>query len=233
MFEKLPATRHERWELMREFIARWYAPLTPADGFSEEEISSAEQSVGLQFPRALREWYALAGRRRDVWSQQDELLLPSKCYVVGEVLVVYVENQSVVRWAIPLSGQSDDDPPVVVESVDASEHWFDDYASLSEFALQMLVFSGKWSDANRFSAAGAADEAVLRQITNNYPRLDFPDWHWPDFPTRTYGNDDILIETNGDGESAWLWVWSRSEGEFRQLDRLVRSVGVRWQAFFD
>jgi hypothetical protein len=111
--------------------------------------------------------------------------------------------------------------------------WLTENASMSEFALQMLVFSAKWSSGNKYWANGGADEATIRLIEGNYPRLAFPDWHWPAYPTRSYGTEDIIIETNGDGENTWLWVWSKSERAFRGFERLLDGIGLKWEASSD
>jgi hypothetical protein len=233
MFESLPSGRDRRWELMREFLSRWYSPLSPADGFSEEDLAVAERRLGFPLPPALREWYGLAGRRKDVWSRQDELLPPEKCYIANGVLVFYVENQSVVRWGVRLSERGQEDPPVVVEDEEAPGRWRTENASTSEFALQMLVFSAKWSSGNKCWASGGADEAVVRRIEGNYPRLAFPAWYWPVYPTRLYGKEEIIIETNGSGDNTWLWVWSKSEEEFREFERLLDGTGLSWEAYSD
>lgn len=233
MFQRLPFARDQRWKLMTEFLARWYSPLSAGDGFSEDELRNAEDAIGCRLPLALREWYSLAGRRTDVWSQQDEFLSPEECQLVNGALVFYVENQSVVRWGIPLQTLAHNDPPVVVESADSPVRWIDENATTSEFALQMLVFSSKWSDGNRYWANGAADGKAVRLIEDNYARFAFPEWHWPDHPTNTYGTDDLIIETNGGGEHVWLWVWSRLEEEFRQFDRLMSNAVTRWEASSD
>lgn len=233
MFESLPSGRDRRWELMKEFLSRWYSPLSSGDGFSEEELTAAENRLGFPLPPGLREWYVLAGRREEVWSRQDQLLPPEKCYLANGVLVFYVENQSVVRWGVPLSERGHEDPPVVVEDDESPGRWLTENASTSEFALQMLVSSAKWSRGNKCWANGGADEAAVRLIEGRYPHLAFPDWHWPAYPTRLYGKEDILIETNGGGDNAWLWVWSKSEGEFREFERLLDGTGLIWEAFSD
>jgi hypothetical protein len=233
MFESLPTDRDRRWELMREFLSRWYSSLSPGDGFDGEELGGAERRLGFPLPSALREWYGLSGRRKDVWSRQDEMLPPEKLYVANGVLVFYVENQSVVRWGIRQSERGQDDPPVVVEDDESPGRWLTENGSTSEFALQMLVFSAKWSSRNTCWANGGADEDVVRLIERSYPRLAFPDWHWPAFPTRLYGGGEIVIETNGRGENTWLWVCSRTEEEFRKFEGLVGGTGLMWEASSD
>jgi hypothetical protein len=149
------------------------------------------------------------------------------------VLVFYVENQCVVRWGVRLSESNREDPPVVVEDDDSPGRWLLGNASISEFALQMLVSSTKWSRRNRCWANAGVDEAAVRLIEENYPRLAFPDWHWPVFPTRLYGSEELIIETNGCGINTWLWVCSKSLEEFRKLEALLGGTGLSWEASSD
>jgi hypothetical protein len=87
--------------VLRILVSQWYKPLVDGDGFAAADLDTAERSLGRRLPAALREWYELAGRRRDVWCGQDELLVPDALAIQDRVLVFYVENQGVVRWGIP------------------------------------------------------------------------------------------------------------------------------------
>ena len=95
MFEKLPATRPARWRRMKSIIRKWLRPLTPADGIASEELDRVEGELGCPLPKALREWYQLAGNAQDIWSCQDRLVLPS---IDREVLVFCFENQGI--WSM-------------------------------------------------------------------------------------------------------------------------------------
>jgi hypothetical protein len=74
LFHQLSPRRVERWRLVEEFIEFWFHPLQVGDGCSEAELAATENRRGFPLPAALREWYALSGRRQDMWSSQDELL---------------------------------------------------------------------------------------------------------------------------------------------------------------
>lgn len=233
MFESLPSDRERRWELLTEFLAHWFSPLAPGDGFDEATLDAAESRLAVSLPAALREWYELAGRRDDVWSRQDELLAPQELSIEDGVLIFYIENQCVVRWGIRLSELDLADPPVVIESDEAPRGWLTENTSISEFALQMLVFSVKWSKRNRCWANGGADEAAVRQVEASYARLAFPDWHWPTYPTRLYGLRNLVIQIDGEGDNAWLWACSRDEKEFRGLEAILGETGFRWDSSSD
>ncbi len=76
LFAVLPEQRADRWRLVDEFVEVWHRPLAPGDGYAEAELQAAEHRLGFGLPAAVREWYALAGRRADVWSVQDHLRPP-------------------------------------------------------------------------------------------------------------------------------------------------------------
>jgi hypothetical protein len=74
-----------------------------------------------------------------------------------------------------------------------------------------------------WSANGQATDEALVAITWNYTRLDFPDLHWPPYPTRLYGGRDSVIETDAD---TWIWISGRGEDSFRSAAELMVSNGV-------
>src|SRR5690348_15477660 len=107
-FQNLPAERKQRWNLMKEVIDQWCAPLTEKDGI-------ADPSSPIHLPIALREWYQLAGRRKDVWSHQDHFLEPTAINIKDEYAVFYAENQWSAVWGIRSDDLHRDDPPVYVK----------------------------------------------------------------------------------------------------------------------
>ena len=224
--ETLPETRAERWAALRKLIGQWYRPLNKSDGMPYVELDQAEQSLGVGLPAAFREWYALSGNRSEIWSGQDKLLIPKELSIQDDVLVFYVENQGVVRWGIPVASLSHEDPPVVVESVDERAKWIIQNDWLSAFALQRLVSDIKFSANSRCWANGSGNAEALNIISESYPRLGFPTWHWPE-ETEFFGHSDLLIETNG---TTWIWVSSRTELSFKDLEGLLIPAGIRWEA---
>ncbi|MEV6992758.1 hypothetical protein AB0N87_26740 [Streptomyces sp. NPDC093228] len=107
---------------MRWFADAWMRrPLEPADGYSESELAAIEAELGFELPAALREGYALFGRRQDLTQQQDLLVPATGLYGTGDlggILVFRHENQDCAFWVIRLAEIEQDDPPVMVESRD-------------------------------------------------------------------------------------------------------------------
>ncbi|MCA9187475.1 MAG: SMI1/KNR4 family protein [Pirellulaceae bacterium] len=227
--ESLPETRADRWLALQTLISHWYRPLSEGDGVHAVDLDHAEQTLGISLPMAFREWYVQSGNRSDVWCGQDRLLPPNELSLQDDALIFYVENQGVVRWGIPVESLSSEDPPVVVESVDNAAEWHVENDSLSAFAVQRAVFDIKFSPNCRCWANGAGNAAVLNIIAESVPRLGFPSWHWP-WPGRTefFGYRDLIVETNGGVD--WIWVSSRTELDFQELERLLLPAGIRWEA---
>jgi hypothetical protein len=204
--------------------------LKPSDGDPAVALDAAESRLGIGLPLALREWYGIAGRRGDIWSRQDTFLRPEQLRVEEDRLIFYMENQAVVRWGIRVADHQSEDPAVFVSSADEPGVWIEEDGSTSLFALQMLIYCIKWSSDNRCWANGCPTDLALGALESHYPRLPFREWYWSG-PTRFYGHRDLVAEIDsGDG---WLWVATRTEAAFLEFDRLMASVGVRWEARSD
>lgn len=233
MFERVPERRTGRWELLQSLIAVWYPPVESDAGYSEDEVQAAEARLGMRLPAALREWYLAFGKRREVWSRQDMFLSLGDLDIDEGQLVFYAENQGVTRWGIPVSELTVEDPPVMVDTDHAGGEWLQQSASVSGFALEMLVSALKFSYANCCWANGENNLEALQLIEAYYPRIPFPDWHWPAHPTRFYGDDQVIIETNGHPDGGWLWVAARTEPAFRQFEQCIQPAELEWSASSD
>ena len=185
----LPSDRQDRWSLLDSLVTRWHKPQEIA-GYSQDTLRDAERSRGFLIPVALPEWYIKLGNRADVWSRQDEFLRPNKLYVENDALIFYVENQAVVKWGIPTSALDVDDPPVVVESVDAADLWLPQTDNISAFAIYMFAYTLAFTDHNQY-VYGFAKPSLAQTIRTRFPSLAFPDNWWTE--TRVFGYDDLIV----------------------------------------
>lgn len=224
--EQLPPSREERWDLLGAFVGAWFPPPQTAVAVDRAELDGAERRLALRLPPALREWYERLGARADVWSLQDRLLSPSEVQVVDGVLTFGIENQGVVRWGIRVGDLGTADPPVVVSDPAGTGSWVLESETTTAFALQFAVLNAKWSGAVRHHANGQGNEQAFETIERTYPRLPFLDAHWPPYPTRFYGYDDLIIEAQAHD---WLWVTARSWTALEAVDALLRHAGMTWE----
>ena len=223
----IPIARSERWALLRDVVEQWYSPVSSADGVSLGELDSAKLRLGVSLPAAIREWYALVGRRNDIWSRQDHLLQPEEFRINDDHLVFMIENQNVVEWGIHIDDLAIDDPPIYVTSVDEPNIWLKENDSVSEFALQMFAYCLKWLEKGRWWANAYVTPDVLDCISVHYPRLPFAEWHWPT-STRFYGLRDIIaeVEAESDDDHAWLYIVMRTAAAAHSFKHVVGSLNI-------
>ncbi|WP_165245155.1 hypothetical protein [Paludisphaera soli] len=228
-FLSIPPARAERWALLREFFDQWHPPLRPAEGDPAATLDAAAMRLGVDLPAALREWYAIAGRRADAWSRQDVFVRPDRLRIEDGRIVFYEESQAVVRWGVGVEGRQAEDPPVFVSSEDEHGEWLEESPSISLFALQRLLCDLKWSHDVRCRANGPWTDAVLTAIESHYPRLALPAYA-ASGPSRCYGHRDLVIGVEIERGEDCLWVASRAEAPFHELQRLLKPLGMRWDS---
>jgi hypothetical protein len=156
-------------------VAQLYGPLSPADGFSDDEVGRAERRLGIRLPRLLREFYLLAGRRADLNQAHDELVHPDDLQIEDETLVFYVENQAVSIWGVQAQALGADDPPVVRgDSVEGFERrvWGQDFERLSAFLLAMLCWQGVMGGMAYGAVAVGIDARVEEAVGAHWQPLD-------------------------------------------------------------
>jgi uncharacterized protein (TIGR02996 family) len=214
LFATLPETRQNRWCLVEEFIEVWHGPLRPEDGYSEAELQAAEQRLGYKLPAALREWYALAGRRNDVWSHQDHLWSPDQLWIDLEstTLIIRSENQGCERWGIRIEDLGQDDPPVIEIGAGVQSS-----PTTTAFATLVLIYEVKFANSVLW-AGGSVAEDVRTAATGKLSQCDLPDRYWVMNPLQFFEGNDLIVELEPQG---WLYVAARGEEAFRQLDEEV------------
>jgi uncharacterized protein (TIGR02996 family) len=204
LFTHLPPTRPERWRLVEEFISIWRKPLGPRDGYSEDELEAAERRLGFALPLALREWYALAGRRDDVWSIQDHLLAPHEVRVdpTSGLMMFRIENQNCEQWGIRSEDVARDDPPVLAVGPERAVS-----PAISVFVCQVLLSETKFASGLISGAheRGPLDLDRLGELLSPCALSDVDGVTWP---THFFEGSDLLVDVV---PRDWAWVTARTE----------------------
>jgi len=224
---ELPASRGERWSLLRAVLDRWFPSSASPTGLADAELVAAEQRLGLKLPPALWEWYASFGSGDAVWCVQDRLRRPDELEVSNGFLLFAVENQTCWYWGIPLGELQSPDPPVFLSNSSAKA-WERESDSVSRFALQYAMLNVKFGDGTRFTANGPLTSTQRSKIALEYALLPFGELHTPVFPTRFHGSDEIVVELEGD---AWVWATARDQESLIHLDALLTPLGMDWSEF--
>ena len=136
--------------------------LSPTDGYPEPELAEAEKCLGVAFPSALRDYYAVAGRETRLNHAYQRLLRPEECKLAPDYLVFFEENQCVVAWGVPLGAQVD--PPVyqAAEGVlpDGAQHWHLEHDHCSAFLSFMVIAQASFGGGLEISASSLVPSSL-------------------------------------------------------------------------
>ncbi|WP_351229414.1 SMI1/KNR4 family protein [Streptomyces sp. NPDC002133] len=221
--------RQGAWQFIRDFTAHWTdEALGDDDGWSEADLAAAEARLGLRLPAALREAYALLGKRHDLTSNHDALRAPAELYVdeSGEALVFRDENQGAARWGILLTDLAQDDPAVVIrldladKSAETWEGWLD---RVSLTFVEIVLSESLHAPEGFVDYLDAPDEADLKELERHGTRLPLPACPPDEDPaTRWFLRGDVLLR---DDAGAWLMARGRTE---EALDRVRDLMDGDW-----
>ncbi|MEU2619461.1 SMI1/KNR4 family protein [Streptomyces sp. NPDC007157] len=214
-------TRSQAWDFVHWFAGEWLGrPLEPEDGCAVEELAAAEAGLGFELPVALREGYALFGRRDDLTRQQDPLVPPSGLYVddaLGGVLVFRRENQDCAYWGIPLVEIEQDDPLVVVES---QQGWIPFFDRMSLAWVELVLSESLFGADSHYDACELPDALVL-SLHTRYARVDLPDHPmWAsedDSPVRWYAAPGRLVRRDGVQDQSWIHARGRTVADLETI----------------
>jgi hypothetical protein len=229
------AGRAGAWQFIRDFARLWRSPLADGDGYSEADISAAQERLGVRFPAALREAYGLFGRREDLTSNQNDLFSPGQLCLAGEVLVFRREAQWCAEWGVRLDQPGNPDPPVVADGMEGGNgpdgmetgrrpDWTP-YLDRFSLACLEIVLSESLFTGVGLSDSKQLDDACERSLERDFTRLALPaDPLWTGPPIiRWFAGRDVIMRADGD---AWLWVRARTVSA---LDLVRKAMPGGWQ----
>ncbi|HEY8482244.1 MAG TPA: hypothetical protein VIL71_20660 [Spirillospora sp.] len=222
----LPSALRDRaaaWTYIRGFAATWCTPLSPGDGTSEAELTAAETRLGLRLPAALREAYALFGRRTDLHGNLHELLSPDALHVDDgkETLVFRKENQGAASWGVLLADLDAEDPPVRVrfdladKEAERWEPWLD---AFSAACVEIVLSEALQADE---PVCDHGDFEDFEELERRFTRLPFPARPEGEEGETFYTGQGLLLCDAG----GWLSVRARDE---ETLDRFRDEFPADW-----
>ncbi|MEV4332826.1 SMI1/KNR4 family protein [Streptomyces sp. NPDC049597] len=221
--------RGAAWEFVRGFAADWTTePLGTGDGWSEGDLAAAEERLGLRLPAALREAYALLGRREDLTGNHDTLRAPQELEVdeAGEALVFRDENQGAARWGILLADLAQEDPAVRIrpDLADKSREKWEDWLARTSLAFVEIVLSESLhAPDDLVDVLDGLDEQDAEELEQHGVRLPFPPYPPGEEPgTRWFLRDDVLLR-----EDAGAWLMARGRTE-KVLDAVREAIPGDW-----
>ncbi|MFD9705748.1 hypothetical protein [Lentzea sp. NPDC059081] len=208
--------RSAAWRFIEGFAASWADPLEPQDGWTRRELAETEDRLGVRIPEAVKEALSLFGKRPDLTSNQDRLLVPEELRVDDGVLVFRDENQSVAAWGTSLDGE---DPEVLMklDLVDKrEEHWESWLPRFSQACVEMVLSEALFLDGSE-TADREMSEEDTSLLEQRYATLTL---HSPG--TRWFVGDDLIVREDAD---EWLWARARTP---EALEQLLAQVPGDW-----
>ncbi len=193
--------------------------LTNEDGFDISDIKNAEDKLGKNLPKILKDFYMTVGKLDVFMSSFQQFLNPQDLSIEDEKLVFLEENQVVCFWGIDLE---QDDPFVFQMQNMDNAVWYSEEVSLSNF-LEMIMY-GQCAEGG-YEFCGAIydmDKNELIEFTNeisakNWVKVvDHNNWI-------IYENERKLIwfYTDDDGNLAAgypLFASTQTEEDFHKME---------------
>ncbi|WP_106397519.1 SMI1/KNR4 family protein [Actinocorallia populi] len=192
------------WRFIRGFAQHWVTPLGEDDGWSEADLSAAEERLGLPLPTALREAYRLFGRRKDLSSNHDVLLSPAELYLDDrkEALVFRHENQGAASWGVLVTELGEPDPAVFVKEDLAdkqAETWESWLGKLSLAFIEIVLSESLNGPEELTDFLNDLDEEGAGALEEHYALLPFPEYpiSGKSLGIRWFAGPDSLLREDG------------------------------------
>jgi uncharacterized protein (TIGR02996 family) len=201
----------------RTAFAALARPLTPKDGVPEERVAQEEHRLGVRLPRALRDYYLVAGRCDRLNRAHDRLLPPRQWELASGKIVFLEENQGVALAGVRANDPAGDDPPVFWGyMIDERPHWSRHHDRCSEFLVinlyQQAVLGGM-----RYRGRANITPQNLAQIEKTWPFMG-------EGYVQAFGKDGQAVCVMGEAE---LYAGGRARKDFDAIVAALSRIGVR------
>lgn len=143
-------------------------PLLPEDGIPDDLIDAAARRLGVMVPRALADFYRVAGRADDYTSAFNRLLPPEEWTLQDGTLVFLEENQAVVLWGIAATPNPGDDPPALQATNEPPLAWEQVGEHCSTFLLVMLHWEAAFASAMPCAGTAIAPGDLATTLDRNW-----------------------------------------------------------------
>jgi len=191
--------------LYRRTFATLGTKLTARDSTPPEKIAATEKKLGLRLPRALRDFYLVAGRERFLNQAHNHLCTPSDWETHAGKVIFLAENQCAVVWAVTASSKPADDPAVYQGPMSDGEPsgWFLEQRRCSAFMVFMVHLQASFGGGMACTASAPASKTLMRTLDT--------DWHFAGEVNgmRAYSRDRQAVcfakwqDFLGEGKETW------------------------------
>jgi uncharacterized protein (TIGR02996 family) len=200
----------------RTAFAALARPLTPRDGVPEKRVVQGERRLGVNLPRALRDYYLVAGRCGRLNQAHDRLLPPEQWDLASGKIVFLEENQAVGLAGVRADDPAGDDPPVFWGYlVDEKPRWRRHHERCSEFLVINLYLQAVLGGMKYLAQADITPQN-LAQIEQTWPFMG-------EGYVQAFGKDGRAVCVMG---GAALYVGGRRRKDFDAIVAEFSGIGV-------
>ncbi|MBO9595560.1 MAG: hypothetical protein J7599_21845 [Niabella sp.] len=215
-------------------IQRLYQlPSNESFGFTEAELATLEQQLGITLPVCFKDYYTFLGRQAQVNHSYNRLLKPGKeiNFSADGYLVFYEENQVVCYWGIQKEDLETDNPPVWGNyGTDAAPDWHREAATTEDFFLLMAVYNGTMGGL-RYNAnyLGTVKPETVRFIEAHYTLV--PEISWE--RQRVYTDAFYEVLSLSFDEAGHCNALFAGTSDAKRFNRLLDAIDVEWSYIAD
>jgi hypothetical protein len=142
-------------------------PLRHSASVADKALAAAARSLGIAIPRALRDYYSVAGREKRLNRSFNRLLSIGEWHIDSNRLIFMEGNQGEMLWGVSVGKPKTDDPPVY-QSVSGDElQWFRDSPRCSTFLAVILHYQAV-SGGFKHCAMSSPPEGFKRRLKSGW-----------------------------------------------------------------
>ncbi len=194
-------------------------PLRRKDGFPNKTIIAAEHRLGIRVPKALADFYRVAGRADDFTCVFNRMLPPDEWAIEAGKLMFMEENQAVVLWGTEAGASSIDDPPAFQATNEEPLEWEQVNDRCSVFLLVMTHWEAAYGAAMPYANTTKVEADLVGRLELNWSFVGevvgMKAFHKP-------GRVVCILEE----EDSRIYAGANSEAE---LDAIASELDVRWE----
>lgn len=179
------------------------------------------EALNISLPKALYEYYRVAGTQSQLSSTFNRLLPPSDLVISQERLVFMEENQAVVCWGLPIKHSEDN--PIVEQALNINgdfSDWHSEGVRCADFLLANLYWHASFGGGLEYSAIALTDADLKEKLDTTFPLLSQIG------KLSTYGCQNCAMSYIQTGDDWHLY------GGFQDYElqaSIGQTIGVKWQ----
>jgi hypothetical protein len=194
--------------------------LSHREGRSDSKVGLFERRLGIRLPKAVRDYYLVAGKEQRFNQAFNHLYAPEEWVIDDQKLVFMEENQAVVLWGTEASFEPADDPRVYQGVNGEPIEWYIEHEQCSVVLVVMLHWQGAFGGAMEYSGTAGVSEELVKVLDR--------DWQF-------VGEVNKMRAYSRAGRAACFLKWEDGWRIFggavhgRDFNAIATELGLKWE----